>query len=392
MIPKVNIILRSGGLGAVGGTNDGVAGMVIGCDVTGSGITVGDKFLLRSLDDAKVNDLDKIPYALQQITEFYNEAGTGAKLYVLIAGNAETLEDLSDPSSANKWGLKLLEHAGGEITLLGVCRKPAPGYTPLTTKGMDDDAIAAITKMQVMAAAFMATYQPFVGIIEGRNYLGNPANLDDLTTMDKNHVGITMAASKEMNTIDPNAASIGLLLGRAAAVPVQRKVARVKDGSLPITAAFYGAATLETTDVASIDEKGYITMGTFPNKAGYFWMDDPLATATTDDYKTISMRRTMNKMVRIAYVTFVNELNDDINLTTEGKLTPATAKFYEGLVDNAVNIAMTANEELSWFGAFVDHEQNILSTGKITVRCSAIPKGYTQQIDVVLGFDNPALA
>jgi hypothetical protein len=392
MIPKVNITLLSGTLGAIGGNNDGVAGMVIGCDPTGTSIVAGDKFTLRSIDDAKVAGLNDIAYAYQQIKEFYNEAGIGAKLYVIIAPNTETLENMADPASGNAYGKKLLDYAAGEIAMLGICRKPAAGYTPTVTKGMDNDAITAMNKLQAMAATYLSAYKPFVGLVEGRSYQGNPTTLDNLTAGSNNHVGVLLAASKELHTIDAGAASIGLLLGRAAAVPVQRKVARVKDGALSITGAYYGAATAEATDITSIDAKGYITIGTFANKAGYFFMDDLLATATTDDYKTISARRTMNKLVRIAYVTYINEVNDDIELTDEGKLTPATAKFYEGLITNAINLAMTANGELSSFSAYVDPNQNVLSTSKVTIRCAAVPKGYSQQIDVVLGFSNPALA
>ena len=392
MIPKVNITLLSGTLGAISAGNDGVAGIVIGCDPTGTSITAGDKFTLRSMDDAKVAGLDGIPYAYQQIAEFYAEAGIGAKLYVLISGNTETLTDMADMASGNFYGKKLLDYAQGEISILGICRKPAAGYTPVTTSGIDGDVHTALAKMQAMAAAYLTAYNPFVGIIEGRSYQGVPATLTDLTTGDDNHVGVILAASKDLNTIDPAAASVGLLLGRAAAVPVQRKVARVKDGALAITGAYYAAATAEATDITSIDAKGYITIGTFPNKAGYFFMDDLLATATTDDYRTISLRRTMNKMVRLAYSTYINEVNDDIELTSEGKLSPATAKFYEGLINNAINGAMTAAGELSSFSAYVDPAQNVLSTSKVVIRCAAVPKGYSQQIDVILGFSNPALA
>jgi|WetSurMetagenome_2_1015567.scaffolds.fasta_scaffold02807_11 hypothetical protein len=386
MIPKVSITLEKGTLGASNASDDAVIGMVIGCDPATSGIAAGTILVLNSIDDAKTAKLDLIPYAYQQIQEFYNEAGTGVKLYVLICANTETFANMADAASVNAYGKKLLDYAGGKITLLGICRKPAAGYTPTVTKGLDDDVIAAAVKMQALAEAYLAKFTPFVGIIEGRNYLGVAATLEDMSVASHNFVGITLAASDELHAIDGMAASVGLVLGRAAAVPVQRKIARVKDGALSVTGVYYGATTLENTDVDSIAEKAYIVIGIYANKTGYYFYDDTLATDQTEDYRTISLRRVMNKLVRLVYQTFIEELNDDIELTSAGKLTPAVAKSYQGKIDNVVNNNMTSNGELSSFKSYVDQDQNVLTTSKIAIKLKVVPKGYAQEIDVTLGF------
>ena len=392
MIPSVEVEIKSGGLGSIADTTDGVAGLVIGCDPADSGISAGDTIVLYGIDDAKTNNLDKIPYAYQQIAEFYNEAGMGAKLYVLIVENTKTLTEISDKADADAYAKKLLDYSGGTISLLGICRMPAEGYTPTVTKGLDNDSISALTKLQALAEEKFGLFTPFVGIIEGRDYKGVSATLDDLTTASFDFCGITMSCSDELHTIDAKGASVGLLLGRAAKSPVQRKIARVKDGSLSVTGVYYGASKLEDTDTTSIANKGYITIGTYANKDGYYYFDDTLATDQTGDFKCIANRRVMNKEVRIVYGTYINELNDDIELSSEGKLSPATAKYYQGLIANAVNNQMTANGEISSFSAMVDINQNVLSTGKIVIETETIPKGYSQKIKVVLGFSNPAIS
>lgn len=392
MRPKISIELTNGALGSVGGTEDGIAGLVIGCDPLTSGIAAGTIFTLLSIDDAISNKIDKIPYAYQQVKEFYNEAGNGSRLYVMIVPDTETLTNMADGASTNKYGKKLIDYAGGAITLLGICRKPAAGYTPTTVKGMDDDSITAIAKMQTLAVSYFGKYTPFVGIIEGRKYMGAAAGLDDLTEGSSNYVGVAIGTSDELNAIDATAASVGLVLGRAAAIPVQRKIGRVKDGGLSINGAYLGTAKVEATDVDGVVNKGYITIGTYANKTGYYFIDDSLATATTDDYKSLSNRRVINKLVRIVYGTYINEVNDDIEITTEGKLSPATAKYYQSLINTRVDELMIAGEELSSFDSYVDINQNVISTSKIEIKCSAIPRGYSQEIKVVLGFTNPALS
>ena len=395
MIPRVNINLENGMLGAVGDYNDGVAALVIGCDVGESGITAGDIFTLSSVDDCVENKIADIPFAYQQVKEFYNEAGQGAKLYVLIAENTEVLADLADKASTNKYAKTLLDYAGGEVNLIGICRNPDESYTASLTSGMDEDSEAAITKLQVLANDYLINHNPIIGLVEGREFQGDASSVSDLSEGSDNFVGVVMAASGELSESFPGAASVGLALGRAAAVPVQRKIARVKDGSLSISGAYLGGVDgrvkIENADWEGLATKNYIVVGKYPNKSGYYFIDDTLATSLTDDYSTISRRRAMNKIIRIVSKTYVNELNDDIEIDSEGKIAPAVAKYYQGLIENAVSQEMTANGELSGFSAFVDINQNVLSTGRIDIALAAIPKGYSQEIKVVLGFTNPAL-
>ena len=389
-IPSISVTLKTGGLGQIGETADGVAGITIGVAVGASGITAGDILVMTSIDDAVTNGISAIPYAYQQVQEFYNEAGKGAKLYVQIVEDTETLADICDKASTNKYAKTLLDYAGGEIALYGCCRLPDGSYTPTVTNAIDIDSENAVTKLQVLAGDKQAEFAPIVGIIEARSYNGVPADLTDFSAASNNYVGLAIAASSELNTIDDESASVGLILGRAAGIPVQRKIARVKDGGLSVTGVFYGANSIDVTVYASIDAKGFITIGQFVGKTGYYFMDDILATVTTDDYNTIGRRRVVNKAIRIIYDTYVNELNDDIEINTDGTIKASVCKYYKGLIENAINLSMTANSEISSFEATVDPAQNVLSTGKVTIEAAIIPKGYSQVISVILGFDNPA--
>ncbi len=71
-----------------------------------------------------------------------------------------------------------------------------------------------------------------------------------------------------------------------ASLPVQRKISRVKNGALPISGAYFSNTNdTETHENAwnSIHDKGYIFFRTFVGKSGYFFNDDPTATALTDE-------------------------------------------------------------------------------------------------------------
>ena len=58
-------------------------------------------------------------------------------------------------------------------------------------------------------------------------------------------------------------------------------------------------------------------------------------------------------------------------------------------MENAVAASM--KDEIGNFECFIDPKQNILSTGVLQVSCKIVPRGILKEINVTLGFDNPAL-
>lgn len=403
-LPNVNIQLQNGALGTTVVTPDKVCGLLIGDDPGSSGISAGVPQIVTSLPQAQAAGWDKIAYAWRQISEFYAEAPSGTKLYLMLMANTVTFTNAC--LKTNAYLKTLLDYGKGEISFWGVCRKPAGGYTETYTggsgsssQGVEDDVIAALANAQSLANDYAAAYAPNWGLIEGRAFDGSLANLKNLAAGSQNRVGVVLCSTEAAvnGTVHDKSAAVGLALGRLARIPVQRKISRVKDGALLITKGYIGANAIakevETFDVAGIAAKGYITMRTFPGVSGYYFATDPLASnPATDDYATITNRRVVDKAIRIVYQTYVNELNDDLEVDSDGKLHPGVIKSYQSKIDNAVNTAMTANGEVSRFSSFVDPAQNILSTGKVQVVCKIIPKGYSSEIEVLLGFDNPALS
>jgi hypothetical protein len=59
-------------------------------------------------------------------------------------------------------------------------------------------------------------------------------------------------------------------------------------------------------------------------------------------------------------------------------------------MENQINNTMTANREISSVTCFIDPAQNILSTNRLNVVLRIIPVGYATNIEISLGFANPA--
>jgi Protein of unknown function (DUF2586). len=204
-------------------------------------------------------------------------------------------------------------------------------------------------------------------------------------------VGIVIGDTSE----DSDNACMGVVAGRMAICPVQRKISRVKDGALKPEVIYVGSKLAELADVETINEKGYVTFRTFVDKAGYFIADDNLATAVEDDYRSITNRRVIDKAYRIAYNTMVEELNDEVPIATDGNLSPSWCAALEGKMDRAIISNMTANGNLgndpgdpndTGVESKVPYTQKILTNSKLAASLRVKPNGYGKYIDVDLGF------
>lgn len=392
-LPGVSIEILNGALGSVPGTSDGIAGMVL------SGIAVSLKIALNepkqifSLAEAEAlgldsaydttNDLD----VYFQIKEFYKEAGTGAELWIMLVAQTVLMEDICDKTIAAN-AVKLLNAATGSIRILGVSRIPSDAYVSNVTEGLDDDVWAAAINAQALAEEYATKMQPFRVVIAGREWSGVAGALADLHEKDLNRVAITLTGQGD-GIVNAN---IGIVLGRLAAIPVQRNIGRVKSGSLQLSEAYLtDGDTIENNATAldSIHDKGYIIYRRFEGKSGYFFNDDPTCAPLTDDYAFIARGRVIDKAMILAYITFVNEVNEEVEINADGTMNAAYVKSLQANIENVINLTMAAEGEISSVTCSIDVTQNILATNKLTIGLSIVPVGYAKSIVIELGFNNP---
>jgi len=189
--------------------------------------------------------------------------------------------------------------------------------------------------------------------------------------------------------------AVSLVCGRAAAIPVQRSLARVKDGAVAATDLFLGSKPAENGNPDVVHDRGYITFRTYTGKAGYYFTDDKLCVAATDDYALLPRRRVIDKAYRIGYQTLVNELSDELPVTGDGNIPAPTIKSIQNKVEAAIENSMTANGNLgndptdvtdTGVECFIDHRQNVVATSQLKVKLRVKPFGYAKYIDLYLGF------
>ena len=391
---SVNITLANGQLGGTIQTNDGITGMVLTGVTESGGYTAGTPILVTSLADVTTAGITEghNPFAIKQLKEFYNQAGTGASLYLMLVPETMTVAQMSDNTNANG-AKKLLDFAAGKIKVLGLLSDDAAitagGGTVTISHGLNGDVYTAASNMAVTAAAYFAAEKPFRAIIGGSSYSGIASALtDEATGTTNNRTAILIG-----DTVTGASACLGLLLGVVSSIPVQRKISRVRSGALSTTKAFVGTSTVEVAgagSLATIASKGFITFITYPNVSGYFFSGDPMLTATTDDYCMLARGRVIDKLHILAYTTFVQEVDDEVPVNADGTLDAGFCKWLSQQIVNQVNNTMTANKEISAVNCFIDPAQNILSTNTLNVVLKVLPVGYATEIEISLGFTNPA--
>ena len=393
MLPRVKIYFENGALGSVIPSPDGVLGIICsGVTVAGT-FSLATAYTLRKFDDLKTNlgiTTANNPNIVKMVTDFYATAGDGTEVWIMAFANTVSLTDMLDKTLA--YAKLLVQAANGRLRGIIASRTPAQGYSPTVTHGLDDDVYAAVLKAQELAEwATTSLFAPLFVIIEGRNYSGVAADLSDQTLATKNRVGILIGDTVS----DSGNAMMGMIAGRIAAIPVHRNIGRVKDGPIQSLVAYLKDKKVELADPESVHDKGFITLRTFVGRSGYFFSDDILCTLVSDDYRSLTARRTIDKAYRIAYDTHLQEVLSEISVNEDGTMQPAMVKSWQGMVENAIALQMTANGELSadvtnpkdrGCECYIDEKQNVVSTSSITIKVRVRPFGYARYLDVYLGF------
>lgn len=384
-LSNVNITVNRDGLGLIAVQSDGAAGISLRGEAVSGKLELSKPYLIYSVADAEKLGIEATGVnaaAYRQIDEFYQTAGTGTKLYII-------LSDKASKNSALKETLKkMLEYANGSIVLLGMSWPDAAKTSPVEQGGLIKEVFDTQTMLQTLSVEYTNRIMPFISVIDGAGFKGDANALTDLTTMNNYRTVISLTA-----TDNSGVGAIGQLLGSIMAQPVHRKISRVKNGSLPMTqgeAFLTDKVSIEGRDeqLGAITDKGYLVYRTFPGRTGYFYNGDFTATLPTDDLCSIARLRVMDKALKIAYNTYVNELDDEIDVTEDGNLEPAHVSYLQEVIYNQIMGNMS--DSISGFSVVIDPSQNILSGKGLDISLSITPKGYLNPINVTLGFQNPA--
>jgi hypothetical protein len=170
----------------------------------------------------------------------------------------------------------------------------------------------------------------------------------------------------------------------------------VQDGALPgvqaIYPAFGGGPVADT-----FDSSRFVTLRTFPGLAGYYVTRGNTMDVATSDYHAIQFVRVINRAATIAQQALTRYLNADWRIDPDtGKIDNRDATSVESSVTQQIKTAMTgergsAKDEISGVTVALDPNANLLSDSTLTANIAIVPKGYSEFINIPIGFVNPRL-
>ena len=388
MLPRIKIQFLNGQLGTVGESPDGLFALVCGAKAVTKTLELGKAYTLQSLDSLEKLGVtkDNNPRLYKHVQEFYTEAEEGTKLVIFPVDKAKTFTELCDKDSGAIKELIIITNGA----LRGIFVAGDGREATVTTNGLDNDLFTALPKAQQLAEwATTTLYAPLFVILEGRGYKGGAVK--DLSKETYNRVGVLIGDTVKAS----EGAAVGVMAGRLAMLPVQRNLARVKNGALKPLEMFLGEKPVEESVEAISDlyDARYITPRRYVGKSGYFFVEDQLVCNPTDDYAQLTRRRTIDKAYRIAYQALLDFMLDEMSLNEDGTMLQGIIMSWQQTIEDAVNRTMTAAGELSadvngsgGCKAYIDPTQNVLSTSRVNIVLKVRPFGYARYIDVALGF------
>ena len=155
-LPNVNITLGNGNIGAVTLSDDGIAGLILTGTAVSSTLELNKVYVIASTADLKKLGLtaENNPLAYKEVLGFYESAGDGAELHLLVVDAAKTLTEICSMEAGSP--LKtLIDSAAGRIRLVGINRNPDAEYEPTVTSGIDQDVVTAVTAAQQVVESYL---------------------------------------------------------------------------------------------------------------------------------------------------------------------------------------------------------------------------------------------
>jgi hypothetical protein len=184
---------------------------------------------------------------------------------------------------------------------------------------------------------------------------------------------------------------------RLAAKKYSTHPGEVDGGDLPgvqaIYAAFGGGPAADT-----FDDSRFVTLRTIQGISGYYVTRGNTMDVATSDYHAVQSVQVIDRAATIAQQAMFRYLNADWRIDPDtGHIDDRDANSVNSSVEQQIKSAMmgergSAKDEISDVTVALDTSSNLLSDSTLTLTVSVIQKGYSELIDIPIGFVNPALA
>ena len=347
----------------------------------------------------------------EQLDLFYNEVGGSAELTVI--GVKDTVNHPDFVDQAKDAFKKMIETQGISLvgtvvslyktnaqnttipkidhTLGGVVNIPAITKSPTLVKKTDTFGQAIPKAQQAGDAHIDNTEESLQFVLDGRSFNGDLTTLKDYradTSQNNGRVSVMLSSVSNVKDHEESTA-VGLVLGRLQKINVAENIGFVQAGEVSYTQETYlgEKKTSATATVwASVYEKGYIFLRTYPGRTGEYFVSDPTISSITTDYRNIVRQRVVDKVRSILYQTYLPSINGKLDIdASTGRLSDTAVTFMSVDGQGALQ-GMVDDDEIDSFSLNIPAGQDVLATSTVNIQVRVVPKGYAEEIKLNLGF------
>jgi hypothetical protein len=142
-----------------------------------------------------------------------------------------------------------------------------------------------------------------------------------------------------------------------------------------------------------LDDSRFTTLRTIEGKAGVYVNRGLVFSSPGSDFVLFAHRRVMGLALRTLRAFFVERLNSSVRVNaTTGYILEEDALEIERGAEAALRAVLLAKPKASAVAFSLSRTDNLLSTKTLTGSARVIPLAYAEQINLDVGFYNPALA
>ena len=321
----INIVVVNNAAG-IPPSSDGVMMLICKAVAISTTFVLDTAYLITQLSDldtlgitAALDDTNSTAI-YQQVSEFYGQAGDGAKLWVVGV-------DKTTPFATYVAGDTFKGIIRGTSIADPLNRVKMPGFcydVPVTgqsTTDFPDDVLATITALQTVTTQLFNQGYQFSSVLDGYNMSSTvtPSTVASLATLAAPSVSLCITGTK------PNGvSSVGLALGRFARISVGHGFGAVADGPVNTSTAYLTngitpetatqVAKLTPADVTSLGQKQFMFLRTWFNHSGFYWNDGATCELSTKQLSTQEYNRVANAISADALSFFIEEMGKNLPL------------------------------------------------------------------------------
>ena len=374
----INIVVINNAAG-IAQSSDGVMMLICKAVPISTTFVMDTAYLITQLSDlatlgiTSALDVTNGTAIYQQVSEFYQTAGDGAKLWIVGCAKATAFKDYvaSATFKGIVRGTSVADNTN-RAKMMGFCYD-----VPTASQSATDfpsDVSDTITALQTVTTQLFNEGYQFSSILDGYNMSTTvtPATLGTMATKAAPSVSLCITGSK------PNGvSSVGMALGRFARISIGHGFGAVADGPIIATTAFltngislsstgllvvgttynvfggtvvYNSVTylpgqsfvavtgftsfttpdtgvvyttntpitkLTPSDVTSLGQKQFMFLRTWANHSGYFWNDGATCELATKQLSTQEYNRVANSLSADALAFFIDEMGKNLPLNVK---------------------------------------------------------------------------